>query len=223
LESPPDPVNLTSFHVRKAVQGDKGSLEWIVAHLDPFVEVQIRMRLKRGGGDPEDAKDLLSEVWIVALGKMSGLEPRDGRYAPVLMRFLATTAEFKCMEHVRKRNRRKGLEMEAPQLPEESGLPSMDGFPADTVGAVTRIYKNEVRQILGEAIEQLSEDKSQILVMRLLGGLSNSEIAEELSEKPNTISVRYRRALEELARVLPRSIFEGVKSLRDASRDEDSD
>lgn len=215
------PVDLTSFHVRRAVDGDAESLTWIVSHLDPFVEARILMHLAGRNFSSHDVQDLRSEVWLVTLGKISNLRPRGGRLAPVLMRFLSTTTEHKCMAFAKKQSRRRAREATAGRSREDTGPPIVDRLAADTIGAVTRIHNDDVRKILSKSLNRLDEGKRQVLVMRFLEGRSNTEIAELLGEKQNTIAVRYRRALEELARILPKSIFEGLRNIRDACRGED--
>jgi len=44
--------------------------------------------------------------------------------------------------------------------------------------------------------------------MRAVEGVDNRDIAEELGEAPNTISHRYRRALERLRATVPDSVFD---------------
>ena len=210
--------NETSFHVRGAIQGDPDSLEWVVAHFDPLVEAQIRMRVKGKIANSGDVRDILSEVWLVAQGKMAGLDPRDGRYTPVLMRFLATTAERKCLEYVRSQARRRAVEGRRGPAGNDSGSPDMDRLPRHTHGVVTKIHHNEVRRILGRCLDRLPETQREVLILRLLEQRTNSEIAVLLQARPNTIAVRYRRALAELARILPPSIFEGLRSIRDACK-----
>jgi len=219
--SPADEVpekNLSSFHVRGAITGDPDSLEWVVAHFDPLVEAQIRMRVKGKIANSGDIQDILSEVWLVALGKMAGLDPRDGRYTPVLMRFLATTAERKSMEYVRSQARRRAVGGQRAPVGDDSGPPDVDRLPRHTHGVVTKIHHNEVRSILGRCLDRLPETQREVLVLRLLEQRANSEIAGLLQTRPNTIAVRYRRALAELARILPPAIFEGLRGIRDACK-----
>jgi DNA-directed RNA polymerase specialized sigma24 family protein len=49
-----------------------------------------------------------------------------------------------------------------------------------------------------------------VIALRAFEGLSNSEAAEELDEKPNTVAQRYKRALSKLRELLPDSIFEDL-------------
>ena len=84
---------------------------------------------------------------------------------------------------------------------------------------VTRIHHSEVRSILGRCLERLPENQREVLILRLLEQRSNSEIGAILQVQPNTIAVRYRRALAELARILPSSIYEGLSSIREACKE----
>jgi len=208
--------NLTSFHVREAIQGEEGSLEWVLAHFDPLVEAQIRMKVRGRLVNDGDIKDILSEVWLVTLNKLSGLDARDGRYTPVLVKFLSTTAERTCMDYLRKQARRQKIEGGAPGTGGARAAPAVEGLPRHTAGVVSQVHRNDVRKILARSIDRLSEPQRDVLVMRFLEQRTNTEVAEILGLRPNTVAVRYRRALAELARLLPNSVFEGLRSIRNA-------
>lgn len=62
--------------------------------------------------------------------------------------------------------------------------------------------------------EELGEEKRQVLVLRLMKHRTNLEIAELLELEPNTVAVRYRRALDELRALLPESVFSEIWGFR---------
>ena len=99
-------MDLTSFHAQRAAQGERESLAWLVAHFQPLVAAQVRMRLG-ARARPEDVEDVCSEVWLVLVRRMNTLAPRDGRWAPVVARFLGTTALQLCNNHLRSRLRQR--------------------------------------------------------------------------------------------------------------------
>jgi len=85
-------MDQTSLHLRAAIDGDSSSLEWIVIHFGPFLEAQVRFRLGGGGGRDADVEDVVAEVWTRVLPRLGDLRKRDGHLAPVLAKFLSTTA-----------------------------------------------------------------------------------------------------------------------------------
>lgn len=65
--------------------------------------------------------------------------------------------------------------------------------------------QRETAAIVQEALQTLSEDQREVVSLKLWGGLTFAEIAETLGESINTISGRYRYALQALQkRLAPR-------------------
>ena len=215
-EPPRAVADHTSIHVQRAVQGELESVAWIVAHFQPLVEAQVRLRLGRHS-TPEDVEDLVAELWLVVLRRLGELHPREGRYAPVLVRFLGTTGLQLCNNFLRKRIRR-GRNIAAAQKPmgDGSNSPSeFDGFSRDSTGVVSQVFLLEVRDQIRRCLEELTPAKRDVLVLRIMEQRTNQEIAEILKIEPNTVAVRYRRALEDVRGRLQAGVFD---DLREATR-----
>ena len=204
-----DPRNTTpatTLHVRQAVGGDGKSLAWIFERFTPLVEAQVRMRLG-SSSDRAEVEDLVSDTWVVTLQKLGDLSPRDGRLAPVLLRFLGTTAVQLCNNHLRRKIKLRARQSAAsPASTEVSPDPFAD-VARETLGVVTRVGQSETLDAVRAALDELDEDRRGLLVLRLVEGRSNQEIAEILGEKPNTIAVRYRRALDALRDRVPKELL----------------
>lgn len=205
----------TSILVQRAIDGDRESLERVVAHMTPFVEAQVRFRLGKLARNRSDVEDLVAEVWTVVLRKLPTLRPRDGRYAPVLSKYLATASSHLCNNFLRRSMLRKATPIAGPNSSEE-GVRA-DHLARETRSVVTRVCQTEVTGMIREALERLPEDKRQILILRLMEYRSNVEIAELLEMVPNSVAVKYARALEELRQRLPKSVFQEVWSFRNNS------
>ena len=201
----------TSIQVKRAVGGDRESLEWVFAHLSPLVEAQVRFRLGSLGRNAADVEDLVAEVWTVVIGKMSSVRPRDGHYAPVLARFLGSTATNLCNNFLRREARRRTASLVDPAGERDDGLQLL---ARETRSVLTRAYQTELGGLIREALKTLSAEKRQVLVLRLLEHRTNAEIASVLGLPRNTIAVRYRRALDELRLRLPESAFAEIWDLR---------
>jgi len=191
----------TSLHVVRAIGGDQGSVAWLITHFRGFVEAQVRLRL-RGHGKAHDVEDLAADVWVVALQRLADLRPRDGRHAPVLMRFLGTTALGTCNNFLRRQVRatlRTGSSRDdAPQL---------DELAAATRSLVSKVLLDEARSAIDAALQALPADRRDVLVLRLMEHRDNQEIAQLLGIPANTVAVRYRRALEALRASLPEALY----------------
>ena len=77
----------------------------------------------------------------------------------------------------------------------------------ETRSIVTRVSQGEISAMIRSALDRLGEEKRQVVVLRLLENKTNQEIAELLDLKPNTVAVRYARALEELREFLLPGLF----------------
>jgi RNA polymerase sigma factor (sigma-70 family) len=206
----------TSIRVQRAVAGDRESLGWIVAHFDPFVIAQVRMRLGPAAPLGDEVRDVVDEIWLALLGRIGDLRPREGRLTPVLLKFLTTASFNVCNNFLRRaisdRARRK------PAVDPRPGIstpgPSIAQIAARQTGVPTRASWREIGARIGSALDLLEPDKVEILVLRLVEQRTNVEIAGLLGIPRNTVAVRYRRALEKLRASVPASIFADVLALR---------
>ena len=202
----------TSIHVERAVRGERESLAWLVAHFQPLVAAQVRLRLG-ARSRPEDVEDVCAEVWLVLLRRIGDLAPHDGRWAPVVARFLGTTALQLSNNHLRRRLRRGEGAAGAGHEGSQDRRPE-DALAAETRGALTRAADDDLARRVHAALERLSPDQREVLVLRLLEQRSNREIAAILRLEPNTVAVRYRRALEQLRARLPAGAFDELRAAR---------
>jgi RNA polymerase sigma-70 factor, ECF subfamily len=193
----------TSLHVARAVRGDESSVAWLVTHFRGLVDAQVRLRL-RGHGSPQDAEDAAADVWVVVLQRLADLRPREGRLAPVLVRFLGTTVLGVCNNFLRARARARSRH--AAQPPASQAQP-LDALADATRSLVSRMLLREDASVVDQCLQQLPPVQRDVLVLRLMEHRDNQQIAALLGVAPNTVAVRYRRALEALRERLPRSLY----------------
>ena len=199
---------LTSYHVRCARSGDADSLEWVIRKFSPLLAANARYRLGKVLGQIYEPEDLVNDVWLVALGRLPDLPERDGRYTPVLLKFLSTTLIYRINnlvnKHIRgkpKRERGGGGDRE-----EADGV-GVD-LPADTVQIVTRLCRQEVRDAVAEAISGLDERERSLVILRGIEQQPYREIALVVGGDAKVLAVQYQRALKKLRERLPGSVFE---------------
>ena len=201
--------NVTSIQVRRAVRGERDALGWLVGHLDPLLRAQVRMRL--GVRNHADVEDVVAEVWAIVLQRLDDLRPRDGRFAPTFIAFLSTTALNLCNAQLRRRAR--ALASGVDPVGETSRAGAIERLADPTRGVVTRVDGRDVRELIEEVLQRMSADRRDVLALRLLDQRSNRAVAEQLGVPPNTVAVRYRRALLEMRERLPRGVYEGLRDL----------
>lgn len=207
----PDPASL---RLRSAIDGDAGSLEWVVARFAPLVLAQVRSRLGGHVAGEQDLRDLADEVWLVALSRLRDLRPQEGRLVPVLARFLATTAVNACNNHLRSLARRRVLGAQ-PDRPADASAWESE-LAASESGVVTRASRGDVSAAIARALGYLSPVQRDVIVHRLLEDRSNPDIAALLDLSPNAVAVHYRRGLQQLRQHLDPSLFTDLRGLRRA-------
>jgi RNA polymerase sigma-70 factor (ECF subfamily) len=195
---PPDPNHDTSVQLRNAIDGDRDSLGWLVAHLSPLLLAQARWRLAGGMVRTVDAEDLVQEAWLVALPRLHELVPREGRLTPVLLRFLATTIVHRVNNLVRDALRRG---------PAAAGGGPADGAPDDRTGVVTAAVRAEQRRQLLVTIEALEPTDREVLLLRGVEQRSQATTAALLGISGDAVAMRFSRALERLRTQLPASLL----------------
>lgn len=198
----------TTIHVRKAIKGDRGSLDWIVTRFSPLVRIQVAYRLQGIDSLPLGADDVVAEAWLVTLPRLSELSPREDRYTPVLLRYLSTTARNIVNDKLRQFARRRQLapgEQSGDRATQEELL---DSVPSRLRGAVAAAAHGEVAKAVSHCLSELDETSRELIIMRAIEGITNQEIAALKGESPNTIAQRYRRALQRLRSCLPDSVFD---------------
>lgn len=176
--------------VARAKKGDQDAFEQLVKDN----EKRIYNLVLRMVGNPEDALDLSQEAFLNAwkgLGNFKG----DCAFSTWVYR-LASNA---CLDFLRSKKRRQehmgqafSLDDEdAPSLPDEEQLQPQQ-----------QLEKKERARQLYRALEQLSDQHRQIIVMRELSGLSYQEISEALQLDMGTVKSRLTRARLSLKKIL---------------------
>ena len=201
---PPFDPSATSLHIQKAALGDAPSAGWLVARFSPLLGLQARYRLKGPLLRTYDPVDIVQDVWASVLPHLTDLSPRDGRWTPVLMKYLATTLLRRLNTLLRDEVRgipdNVGLRTDASDLatPRSKALAT----------AFESAARDEAREHIASCLEKLSPKSREVIVLRGIEQMSNDAVALRLSESKSTISMRYARALEALRSCLPRSVFD---------------
>ena len=170
--------------VRRAREGDQSAFEQLVTDN----EKRIYDLCRRLTGDPEDAADLAQEAFLNAwrgLGRFQG----ESAFSTWLYR-LASNA---CIDFLRKEKRRGRLASLTLSLDDEeegrqAELPDLRYAPEE------ELARSEDRRALAQALESISPEHRQVLVMREIHGLSYAQIAQVLGLEEGTVKSRIARA-----------------------------
>ena len=186
--------DLTSLHVHRAVAGQAPSLQWVVQRFTPLVLAQARYRLGRSLRAWLEPADLVNDVWVRVLPHLGQLTPLGSRMTPALLQLLSTTLLRRVRDLYEKHIKGKPVANELAELPLEQS------------GAVTAAVRAERQDALLQAIDALSSQDQEIVVLRGIEQRSNQEAAALLGIDADAASTRYRRALARLRSALPDSV-----------------
>lgn len=206
-ERPSGPSESTE-HIRRAAGGDIASTTWVIERFTPLLLAQARHRITPGLRHLLDPRDLVQDVWAIALPRLGDIEADGGTHAATLARFLSTTLLNRYRNLLKRHLRSKrgdGAQGGAP----------LEELPARTSGIVTRQAREERHDRLRQALAMLTPEEREVVILRGIEQTPAREAAAILGLVPNTLTVRYRRALGRLRGILGESVFD---ELDDQSR-----
>jgi len=161
-------------------------------------------------GNPEEAQDLVQEVFLRAYDKWSGFEGRAK-----VSTWLYTIAARACQRmHRKKSGEPERLESLDDLLP--FGAPKISVVPSEGDGPLEANLRAEARHQVERAVSALPTIFRQPLVLKEVAGFSLAEIAAILDVKEATVKTRIhrgrlgvRKALEEMLpeREVPQPIY----------------
>jgi RNA polymerase sigma-70 factor (ECF subfamily) len=137
--------------------------------------------------EPAAADDIAGETWLAVAERIGGFEGDEA----ALRSWLFAVARKRVADHRRRGARRRTH----PVSPEELGDRAGGTDPAELV--VDSLSAQEAVRALTAG---LSQDQAEVLVLRVVGGLSVEEVARIVGKRPGTVRVLQHRALRRLVR-----------------------
>ena len=136
-------------------------------------------------GDVEISRELASEVFH----RMLKISKNDTEFIQRLAPWLYCTARNIVIDHYRRQQYRNHLPLN------ESIIESTDNT-AEV--AELRISMNQIR----EALQKLTPDQRQVILLKFMEGMSNQEVSEALSKPVGAVKSLQHRALNNLRHLL---------------------
>lgn len=202
-----DPL-LTTIQVRGAAGGDATCLDWLVRHLTPWLLTAARYRLGRRLRAICDPEDVVADVWTVTLPRLGELAARDGRVTPVLLKFMSTTLLHKVNRLLERHVFGKPPVVSPGALATDASAAGLDQIQDLATAVISRAVRSERRTAVLAAIDALSDDDREVLILRGIEQQPLAVVAAELELDPGTVAVRFHRALKRLRSALPDPIVE---------------
>lgn len=181
-KTPDDDPERSVDLLRKAQAGDDQARDDLLARYLPRLERWASRRLPLSVRTMLDTGDIVQEAIIGALRHLSTLEIRTEKTLEVYLKRAITNRIIDVYRRPR-RNR------------EEAG----EELRADGPSALDLVIAHETRERYDHALETLSEQDCQIIVMHTELGMDHNDIAEELGKSPDAARMALARALKRLA------------------------
>jgi RNA polymerase sigma-70 factor (ECF subfamily) len=186
--------------IASAVAGEEWALTVLYRRHQPAL-----LQFLRGLAGPE-CEDLAADTWIDAARALRTFEGSERAFRSLLF----TIGRRRAVDQLRARTRRRTDPADPDRLPESalSAAWAGAGAAADPLEAVLESDASEeaVRRIR----ELLPTDQAEVVLLRVVAGLSVAETAQVVGRTPAAVSVLQTRALQRLARRLGRAGERGV-------------
>jgi RNA polymerase sigma-70 factor (ECF subfamily) len=167
--------------VARAKEGDETAISQLYRQNAPGIYGYVVSRVR----DPALADDLTSEVFLRALEGLAQFEYRGIAISAWLYRI----AHDRIADHFRRQAQR-------PTIPlEDDLLPAQDGIDQE-VDARLRV------EHVGKAIEQLTAEQHQVILLRFVAGLKLGEVAHVMDRSAGAIKMLQLRALTRLRQLV---------------------
>ena len=178
---------------RRALRGDPEALNGLLTAIRPLVVKYCRARVgtqERTLGSPDDiAQD-------VCLAVLTALSTYQDQGRPFLA-FVYGIAAHKVADTHRASARNHSEPV--ADVPDE---------PDDEAGPEQRALRNEFSDEMAQWLRTLPDKQREIVVLRVVVGLSAEETADAVGSTPGAVRVAQHRALNRLRAVLPATIAE---------------
>jgi RNA polymerase sigma-70 factor (ECF subfamily) len=184
--------------LERAGRGDPAARHQLLIRHRDRLRRMVALRLDHRLAARLDPSDIVQESLAEAHEHLSEyLLRRPLPFYAWLRQFAWERVAKQYQRHVRAQ-RRSVTREEAPPLPDESVMQLAHRLIASATSPSRRLLREELRDRVRTALGSLKPTDREVLVLRYLEGLSNSETAAVLGVSESTVGMRHLRALERL-------------------------
>jgi RNA polymerase sigma-70 factor (ECF subfamily) len=178
-----------AFHelVTSSMQGDQEAVATLFAWIRPAIVRYCRSRIGRSGSAFSSADDVAQEICMAVLGAIARYGDEPESFLP----FVYGIAAHKVADHYR----RAGRDRSDPAADVPDGV-DMSASPEQQIMAA------DLRDRLDQLLATLPPRQREILILRLVVGLSAQETATAVGLTPTAVRVTQHRALAKLRNAL---------------------
>ncbi len=184
--------------VRRCVSGDAIAWEEIVQRYNR----RIYNICYRFAGSSDDAQDLTQEVFIKVYRTLSSYDSEKAAF----MTWVTTVTRNLLVDHFRKTKQDRLTDsLDNAASEHEDAQPLSEQIPDQGASPDASIQSRETRETVHRALQKLSPELREAVILRDLQDMDYREIAVALKVPEGTVKSRINRGRAELARLLQRT------------------
>ncbi|HHW49075.1 MAG TPA: sigma-70 family RNA polymerase sigma factor [Clostridiaceae bacterium] len=177
--------------INKAKCGDIEAFEQLIeVYQKKVFNIALRMI-----GNYEDANDIAQEVFIRVYRSLGGFKEQSA-FSTWIYRITTNV----CLDELRKRKNKNVVSIDEDVKSDDGEIKRQIEANEPTPEAVAE--KNYIKQVVNDAINQLSEEHRTVIVLRDIQGFSYEEIAKITKCPEGTVKSRINRARHALKDIL---------------------
>jgi RNA polymerase sigma-70 factor (ECF subfamily) len=184
--------------VRRCIGGDAAAWEEIVQrHHRRIYNICYRF-----AGDDDDAQDLAQEVFIKMYRTLNTYDSSKGAF----MTWVTTITRNLLVDHFRKtKGDRLTDSLDSAPSEHEDAMPLSEQIADRSLPPDAQVQSRETRQFVHQALQRLSPELREAVILRDLQDMDYRDIATALKVPEGTVKSRINRGRAELARLLQRT------------------
>ena len=189
---------MAAMLVRRCVAGEAAAWEEIVQRYHR----RIYNICYRFSGSPDQAQDLTQEVFIKMYGSLKSYDSQRAAF----MTWLTTITRNLLVDYFRKSKQERVTDsLDTAASEHEDAMPLSERIPDKALPSDARVQSRETKEAVHRALQKLSPDLREAVILRDLQDMDYREIATVLRVPEGTVKSRINRGRAELARLLQRT------------------
>lgn len=191
--------------LRDAQQGDSAAVGQLLDRHREALRQMVRLRLDRKLAQRVDASDVVQDVLLEASRRLTRYLDNPKMPFHLWLRHLAKDHMIDAHRKHRVAERRsvdREQPMHRPGTGDQSSLDLAAQLRDQELTPAAATIRRELQERFLAALDELDEDDREIMLMRHIEQLSNSEVAQALDLSQPAAGMRYVRALRRLRTVL---------------------
>jgi RNA polymerase sigma-70 factor (ECF subfamily) len=191
-------AHVAALLVRRCVSGDAAAWQEIVQKYYR----RIYNICYRFAGSSNDAEDLTQEVFIKMYRTLNSYDVDRGAF----MTWVTTITRNLLVDHFRKTKQERMTDsLDTVSSAHEDAMPFSDQIPDRGPAPDSRVQSRETGETVHQALQKLSPELREAVILRDLQDMDYREIATVLKVPEGTVKSRINRGRAELARLLQRT------------------